>query len=122
MSLLETDELYIEYTSKKGLTGAQEVIHAVNGVNLDIRRGEILSVAGESGCGKSTTGRCILRLIEPDNGEVIFHGQDILKMKNKDVKSLRKNMQIIFQNPYSSLNPRMKIKDILAEPLKLNTD
>ena len=110
--------------SQKNFFGAKSknFVYALNGINLDIYKGETLGIVGESGCGKTTTGRCILRLIDSDNGEVFFHGKDILKMKNKDLKSLRKNMQIIFQNPYSSLNPRMKIKDILAEPLKLNTN
>lgn len=96
-------------------------VYALNGIDLDIYKGETLGIVGESGCGKSTTGRCILRLIEPDSGEIFFNGQNLLTLKNKALKNIRKNMQIIFQNPYSSLNPRMKIKDILLEPLKLNT-
>ena len=120
--LFEIKNLTKRFSQKKFFSNKEEnIVYALNGINLDIYKGEILGIVGESGCGKSTTGRCILKLIEPDDGQVLFHGQDILKMNNKDMKFLRKNMQIIFQNPYSSLNPRMRIKDILAEPLKLNT-
>lgn len=95
-------------------------LHAVDGVDLEIYKGKTLGVVGESGCGKSTLGRCVLRLIEPTEGEVLFEGQDILKRKGKDAAQLRKEMQIIFQDPFSSLNPRMSVYDLIAEPLKMN--
>lgn len=121
--LFEIKNLYKKFPKGKDFLGkAKGYVYALNGVSLDIYKGETLGIVGESGCGKSTFGRCILRLIEPDEGEVIFQGKNILLLDSKGLKNERKNMQIIFQNPYSSLNPRMKIKDILAEPLKLNTD
>lgn len=123
MSLLETDNLYVEYTSKKGITGKEETIRAVNGVSLDVRRGEILSLAGESGCGKSTLAKAIMKLVSTKSGDILFKGNDILNIKSKsEIKDFYKNIQMIFQNPYSSLNPKMKIGQILSEPLEINTN
>lgn len=120
--LLEIKNLYKKFPKGKDFLGKPKgYVYALNGVELDIYKGETLGIVGESGCGKSTFGRCLLRLIEPDGGEVVFNGKNLLMLNNNDMKTIRKNMQIIFQNPYSSLNPRMKIKDILAEPLQLNT-
>jgi len=95
-------------------------LHAVDGVNLTINKGQTLGVVGESGCGKSTLGRLLLRLIEPTGGEILFEGENILGYKNQKLKELRRNMQIIFQDPYSSLNPRMTVSEIIAEPLIVN--
>jgi len=121
--LLEIKNLSKKFPKGKDFLGKPKgFVYALNGINLDIYKGETLGIVGESGCGKSTAGRCILRLIEPDSGQVIFKNQNILELDSKELKKVRKDMQIVFQNPYSSLNPRMKIKDILLEPLKLNTN
>jgi len=95
-------------------------VRAVEKVNFALRQGEVLGLVGESGCGKTTLGMCILRLIEPTNGEVIFRGKNITQLKEKELTEMRKSMQIIFQDPYGSLNPRMKIKDIIGEPLLIH--
>ncbi|HEX8851851.1 MAG TPA: dipeptide ABC transporter ATP-binding protein, partial [Pyrinomonadaceae bacterium] len=97
--------------------GSDDVVRAVDGVTFEIFRGETLGLVGESGCGKSTVGRCLLRLIEPTHGEVSFEGQDVTQMRGGDLRRLRRQMQIIFQDPYASLNPRLRVRDIVGEPL-----
>lgn len=121
-NLLEIKDLYVEYKSDKGILGGVQTIHAVNGVTLNVKRGEILAVAGESGCGKSTLARAIIRLENSKSGEIVFENENVLKMDKCGLKNYRKNVQMVFQNPYSSLNPKMKIGDILREPLLINTN
>ncbi|HYK73409.1 MAG TPA: oligopeptide/dipeptide ABC transporter ATP-binding protein [Pseudoneobacillus sp.] len=95
-------------------------LKAVNDINLDIYPGETIGLVGESGCGKSTAGKTIIRLHEPTSGEVKFNGEDVFKVKGRELNKLKKNMQIIFQDPYSSLNPRMTVEDLIGEPLDLH--
>ncbi len=95
-------------------------VRAVDGVSFDLNRGETLGLVGESGCGKTTTGRSILRLIEPTSGEVQFDGHNVVGLKSSDMRALRRRMQIIFQDPYSSLNPRMTVGGMLTEALKIH--
>ena len=102
---------------KKYFTTPKGTLHAVDDVNFSIRTGETLGVVGESGCGKSTMGRAILRLHEPTSGKVYFEGRDILGYNKKQLKDLRKDMQIIFQDPFASLNPRMTVSEAIIEPL-----
>ena len=93
------------------------VVHAVNNVSFDVEQGEVFSLVGESGCGKSTTARTIIKLIEPKSGKIIFDGRDITRLKPQEMRPIRREMQMIFQDPYASLNPRQKIMEILTEPM-----
>lgn len=111
--LIETRHL------KKYFKTAKGSLHAVDDVNLTIQKGDTLGVVGESGCGKSTLGRTILRLIEPTAGEVLFNGTPILSFDKRQMKKMREKMQIIFQDPYASLNPRMTVSEIIAEPIRV---
>lgn len=98
----------------------RKVIHAVNGITLEIRPGETFGLVGESGCGKSTLARLLVRLIQPSAGQIRFQGRDVWTLPRRDVLALRKSVQMVFQNPYGSLNPRMRIADIIAEPLRVH--
>lgn len=112
--ILEVKNLKKYFKTSKGM------LHAVDDVSFNIERGKILGVVGESGCGKSTAGRAILRLHEPTSGDVIFEGESILKCNKKQMRAKRKDMQMIFQDPFSSLNPRKTVSEIIGEPLRLH--
>ena len=120
--LLEIKNLFVEYNTNKGISGEKKTIHAVNGISLDIYKGEVLAIAGESGCGKSTLARTIIKLEKLKSGIINYNNQNVNSMNKKELKDYRKKVQMIFQNPYSSLNPKMKIIDILKEPLDINTN
>lgn len=120
-NLVEIKNLYVEYQINKSVLGGKKIIHAVNGVNLKINKGEILAIAGESGCGKSTLAKALLKLEPVKSGEILFENQNIISLNKENLKEFRKQVQMIFQNPYASLNPKMKIIDILKEPLEINT-
>ena len=115
--LLEAKNLRKWFPIKKWFFEKQAYVKAVDDVTLTLYRGETLGIVGESGCGKSTMARSLLRLIEPTDGELIYDGMDLRAMKGKELRKLRSRMQIVFQDPYSSLNPRMKIGEIISEPM-----
>lgn len=117
MPLLEVRNLVKHFTRKQGLFRQPTVVRAVDDVSFDIGEGEMFGLVGESGSGKSTTGRCILRLIEPTSGAVLFKGDNVLEFSRQRLRLARRDMQIVFQDPYSSLNPRMRVGDIVEEPL-----
>ncbi|MFG3612695.1 ABC transporter ATP-binding protein [Rummeliibacillus stabekisii] len=116
--LLEVKNLKKHFPVNKGLFGQKKsFVRAVDGVSLTIEKGETLGLVGESGCGKSTTGRMITRLLAPTEGEILFDGRDLSKLNDKQIREARKELQMIFQDPYASLNPRMTIGETIAEPL-----
>src|SRR5918994_7053889 len=117
MPLLEVRYLTKLFTRKQGLFRAPSVVRAVDGVNFTVDEGETFGLVGESGSGKTTTGRCMLRLIEPTSGEVLFRGENVLGYSHDEMRRARRQMQIVFQDPYSSLNPRMRVRQIIEEPL-----
>jgi len=110
--VLRLDDLVVEFPA-----GAGQTVHAVSGISLDVRRGETLGLVGESGCGKSTTGRAIMQLPKPTRGSVVFEGRDITTLSPAELRELRPKLQMIFQDPISSLNPRRRIPDIVGDPL-----
>ncbi|HET7008852.1 MAG TPA: dipeptide ABC transporter ATP-binding protein [Candidatus Binatia bacterium] len=121
MSLLEIRNLKKHFPVGEGLfSRGKGAVKAVDGVNLSINEGETLGLVGESGCGKSTLGRTILRLIEPTSGEINFLGKNLLSLSNRELRDARRDMQIIFQDPYASLNPRMRVGDIVGEGLEIH--
>lgn len=117
--LLEVRHLDKFFTVKGGGLGKKpEILRAVSDVGFCLKAGETLGIVGESGCGKSTLGNTIIRLLDPTSGEILFQGKDLAKMKKRELAKYRPDMQMIFQDPYSSLNPRMRVFDIIAEPLR----
>ncbi|QRG70775.1 dipeptide ABC transporter ATP-binding protein [Brevibacillus choshinensis] len=116
-TLLEVKGLKKHFASKKGWFGSAEYVQAVNGISLTVHEGETLSIVGESGCGKSTTGRCLLRLLKPTSGEIWFRGKDLTKLTAKEMRAMRSQLQMVFQDPFATLNPKLTIRKILEEPL-----
>jgi ABC-type glutathione transport system ATPase component len=122
MPLLSIRDLVKVYQTDEGVFGkAKREVRAVNGVSLDITQGETLGLVGESGCGKTTLGRMILRLIEPTSGGITFNNQNVLSASSAGLRRLRRDMQIIFQDPFASLNPRMRVAEIVTEPLLIHS-
>jgi len=119
-ALLEVRHLVKHFVRKQGLWRPPSVVKAVDDVSFAIEAGEMFGLVGESGSGKSTTGRCILRLTEPSSGEVLFQGENVLAFSRSRLRLARRDMQIVFQDPYSSLNPRMRVGDIVEEPLVIH--
>jgi len=122
--VIRVENLKKHFPLKKGffetiLSREEATVKAVDGINFAVKKGEILGLAGESGSGKTTTGRLLVRLVPPTSGSIFFNGKDITQLKDSEVRPLRKEMQIIFQDPFESLDPRMLVKDIIAEPVRV---
>jgi peptide/nickel transport system ATP-binding protein len=118
-ALLEVNDLTKHFTMRSGILGARSAtVHAVDGVSFTIAKGETLALVGESGCGKSTVGRCILRLLDVTAGQVVLDGRRIDNLSVGALRPLRRRVQVVFQDPFSSLNPRLRVRDILAEPMR----
>ncbi|MEX2273897.1 MAG: ATP-binding cassette domain-containing protein [Vicinamibacterales bacterium] len=119
-ALLTVRNLTKEFESRRGFLQRPRFVRAVDDVSFEVMEGETFGLVGESGSGKSTTGRCILRLIEPTSGEVIFKGRNLLQLSTEAMRQERRNLQIVFQDPFSSLNPRLKVRQIVEEPLVIH--
>ena len=120
-TLLKVENLKVHFPIKKGLLSRTVgYVYAVDGVSLTLEKGETIGLVGESGCGKTTTGLAVLRLVEPSGGNVVFKGENISRMGKKELRLLKKEMQIIFQDPYSSLNPRMTVNQIIGDPMDIH--
>jgi peptide/nickel transport system ATP-binding protein/oligopeptide transport system ATP-binding protein len=120
MALLEVRHLVKDFSRPGGIFRKPSIVRAVDDVSFDMEQGDMFGLVGESGSGKSTTGRCILRLLEPTSGDVRFRGESVLKFSKSRLRLARRDMQIVFQDPYSSLNPRMRAGDIVEEPLVIH--
>jgi peptide/nickel transport system ATP-binding protein len=120
MALVEVRHLVKEFPRRRGLFGSAPPLRAVDDVSFTIEKGETFGLVGESGSGKTTTGRCLLRLTEPSSGSVAFNGRDVLALSAAELRRARREMQIVFQDPYSSLNPRMRVGRIIEEPLVIH--
>jgi len=116
--VLQAKTLRKHFTTARPLFGEPTVVRAVDGIDLDIRRGETFSIVGESGCGKSTLARLLIRLLDPTDGSVIYNGQDIATLPDKEMRKLRRDLQFVFQDPFSSLNPRMTVAGLIEEPMR----
>ncbi|WP_299470939.1 dipeptide ABC transporter ATP-binding protein [uncultured Roseibium sp.] len=121
-TILEARNVGRNFTRGGGLFQQKTIVRAVDGVDMAVRRGETLAIVGESGCGKSTLARTLVRLLEPTNGEVLYEGNDIAHLPARDMRKLRKDLQFVFQDPFSSLNPRMTVGAIVEEPLTVHTN
>jgi ABC-type oligopeptide transport system ATPase subunit len=121
LPLVDVRHLAKQFTRRQGFLARPGVVRAVDDVSFSIGEGETFGLVGESGSGKTTTGRCILRLIEPTSGEVWFQGSNVLGLSHEQMRLVRRQMQIVFQDPYSSLNPRMRVREIIEEPLVIHT-
>jgi ABC-type oligopeptide transport system ATPase subunit len=119
--LVEVRQLVKQFTRREGFLRRPSVVRAVNGVSFSVDEGETFGLVGESGSGKTTTGRCILRLIEPTSGEIWFRGENVLTYSHEEMRRARRQMQIVFQDPYASLNPRMRVRQIIEEPLVIHS-
>ena len=115
--VLQVEDLKVYYPVRQGLMGRVQYVKAVDGVTLDVEKGEVLGIVGESGCGKSTLGKAVCRLIGTSGGRILLNGRDITGIPEKELRPYRKQIQMIFQDPYASLNPRMTVHDIIAEPM-----
>lgn len=120
--LVSLKDVIKTFEVNKGFLAKKKYVHAVNHVSFDIMPGETFSLVGESGCGKSTTGRLLDHLLVPDSGEIWFDGQDISKLSEREMRPVRSKVQMIFQDPYGSLNPRVKVQDLIGEPLLIHTN
>jgi oligopeptide/dipeptide ABC transporter ATP-binding protein len=125
--LLEVEDLVVQYPVPRGIVGTaarrpQQVVRAVDGVSFDLARGELLALVGESGCGKTTTAQTVLRLVDPVGGRIAFDGRDITSLTNRALRPLRKRMQIIYQDPYESLDPRLTVRGTIEEPLLIHRE
>src|SRR5918995_2216661 len=120
--LLTVKDLVMHFPLTQGIIFQRKVgaVQAVDGVSFEVKRGETLGLVGESGCGKSTTGRAILQLYRPTSGEIVFQGRDLTKLDGGDMRRMRRHLQMIFQDPYASLNPRMTVGSIVAEPMQIH--
>ncbi len=119
-TILKVSHLKTYFDVTKGLFAPKQIVKAVDDVSFEVREGETLGIVGESGCGKSTLGRTIVKLYEPEDGTIEYEGKDISKLKGNDLKAFRKNVQMIFQDPYASLNPRMTVGEIIMEPMVIH--
>jgi ABC-type glutathione transport system ATPase component len=119
--VLEVRDLVKEYPVRGGLLRREtNTVKAVNGISLTLERGKTLGLVGETGCGKSTVGRCLVNLVTPTSGSVLLDGQDLSKLTAKELRAARRRIQLVFQDPYASLDPRQSISSILVEPLRLH--